>query len=98
MLENDEAPGRHLISRRQLRCGVNQFELMHGKLPLCQCLVQVYGVYLREEYFGVMQLNSRQLVPPVLRSDVTGPFQIHMKTMPTSLFRLLTGQESPVYI
>lgn len=24
--------------------------------------------------------------------------QIHMKTMPTSMFRLLTGQEVPVYI
>ena len=25
-------------------------------------------------------------------------FQIHMKTMPTSMYRLLTGQESPAYI
>ena len=25
-------------------------------------------------------------------------FQIHMKTMPTSMYRLLTGQETPVYI
>ena len=24
--------------------------------------------------------------------------QIHMKTMPTSMYRLLTGQETPVYI
>ena len=24
--------------------------------------------------------------------------QIHMKTMPTSMYRLLTGQENPVYI
>lgn len=26
------------------------------------------------------------------------PFQILMKTMPTSMFRLLTGQENPIYI
>ena len=25
-------------------------------------------------------------------------FQILMKTMPTSMFRLLTGQENPIYI
>jgi len=28
----------------------------------------------------------------------THPLQILMKTMPTSMFRLLTGQENPIYI
>ena len=36
---------------------------------------------------------------PMMCALLTLPsFQIHMKTMPTSMYRLLTGQETPVYI
>ncbi|XP_043195354.1 protein lin-10-like isoform X6 [Amphibalanus amphitrite] len=50
----------------------------------------------------IIEINSQSVVAVpherIVSLLATSVGEIHMKTMPTSLFRLLTGQESPVYI
>ncbi|XP_055525551.1 uncharacterized protein LOC129718629 isoform X5 [Wyeomyia smithii] len=50
----------------------------------------------------IIEINSQSVVAvpheKIVNLLATSVGEIHMKTMPTSMFRLLTGQENPVYI
>ncbi|XP_022691786.1 uncharacterized protein LOC111262072 isoform X5 [Varroa jacobsoni] len=50
----------------------------------------------------IIEINGQSVVAvpheKIVNLLATSVGEIHMKTMPTSMFRLLTGQESPVYI
>nr|XP_029733835.1 amyloid-beta A4 precursor protein-binding family A member 2-like isoform X4 [Aedes albopictus] len=50
----------------------------------------------------IIEINNQSVVAvpheKIVNLLATSVGEIHMKTMPTSMFRLLTGQENPVYI
>ncbi|XP_058840136.1 uncharacterized protein LOC131695623 isoform X2 [Topomyia yanbarensis] len=50
----------------------------------------------------IIEINSQSVVAvpheKIVNLLATSVGEIHMKTMPTSMFRLLTGQENPIYI
>lgn len=47
---------------------------------------------------GCRQGYARRAAGASGTSAHSSPWQIHMKTMPAAMFRLLTGQETPLYI
>jgi hypothetical protein len=50
----------------------------------------------------IIEINGQSVVAVpherIVNLLATSVGEIHMKTMPTSMYRLLTGQETPVYI
>jgi len=50
----------------------------------------------------IIEINGQSVVAVpherIVNLLATSVGEIHMKTMPTSMYRLLTGQENPVYI